>query len=342
VTPTPVQVWSGLTTIYIVWGSTYLAIRVMVETVPPALGAGSRFLIAGALLYAALLARRGRAALRITRREAGAAAIVGTLLAAGGNGLVTVAERNVPSGLAALLVGSIPFWVIVLRAALGEDVGRRAPLGVAAGFAGVALLLLPASPPGGANALGIALMLLAAFLWACGTVASPRIGLPRDPLVSTAIQMLAGGAVMVAGGLIAGEASRFDLAAFSAKSTIAFAYLITIGSVLAYSVYGWLLQNVPVQKVATYAYVNPVIAVVLGALILSEEVTPPTIAGATMIVGAVAFIVRAQAPPPAAVDRLGGEWQTRPQPPSEPAPSAGATATGSSPSDAAARPTSPS
>jgi drug/metabolite transporter (DMT)-like permease len=336
-------VWGGLATIYVVWGSTYLAIRVMVETMPPGLGGGVRFVLAGALLAGALAARRGRGALAVTPREALAAGVVGTLLCAGGNGIVTVAERDVPSGLAALLVGSIPLWVIVLRAGLGESVGRRAPLGVAAGFAGVALLLLPARPPGGANALGIGLMLVAAFFWACGTVASPRIGLPRDPLVSTTLQMLIGGLVLGCGGLLAGEGSRVDVAAFSANSVLAFAYLVIVGSLIAYSVYAWLLQNVPLQKVATYAYVNPVIAVVLGALVLSEEVTGWTIAGAAVIVTSVAFIVRRQGTE-APARPAGSVAGACPDPhlPSAPVPSAGATRTASSRSGAAARPTSPS
>jgi drug/metabolite transporter (DMT)-like permease len=335
VTPSRLQVWSGLAAIYVIWGSTYLAIRVMVETVPAGLGAGLRFLIAGALLGSILMVRRGRSAMAVSGREAAAAGVVGVLLAAGGNGLVTVAERDVPSGLAALLVGAMPLWVIVLRALLHEPPTRRAAFGVAAGFAGVALLLLPAKPPGGASTLGIVLLLVAPFLWACGTVASPRIGLPRDPLVSTTIQMLAGGAVLVAGGLIAGETSEFDLGSFSGNSWAAFAYLVVIGSVVAFSVYAWLLQNVPVQTVATYAYVNPVIAVILGAVILNEEVTPWTIAGATVIVTSVAFIVRARQPgsgpgdgEPEAAGTVEAPWQARPLPRSEPARSAGATPTG--------------
>ena len=170
-------------------------------------------------------------------------------------------------------------------------------------------------------------MLVAAFSWACGTVASPRIGLPRDPLVSTAVQMLIGGTVLAAGGLVAGEGSRVDASSFSADSILAFVYLVTIGSILAFSVYAWLLQNVPVQKVSTYAYVNPVIAVVLGALILSEGVTAWTVAGATVIVASVAFIVRSQAPAPEA-DTVQDPWEAPPLPPSEQAPSAGTTATG--------------
>jgi drug/metabolite transporter (DMT)-like permease len=294
------QVWAGLATIYIVWGSTYLAIRVMVETVPPLLGAGLRFLLAGAMLLGTLAARRGPAAVRISRPAVGASAVVGTLLLFGGNGLVTVAERHVPSGLAALLIASVPLWVVVLRALARDRASRAMLLGVLAGFAGVAILMLPGSRPSGASAGGALLCLLAAGCWASGSFASTRLPLPADPLISTGWQMVIGGALMTAIGLGAGEAADVHAGQLSARSAWAFAYLVVAGSLLAFTAYAWLLQHAPISQVATYAYVNPVVAVVLGWVILGEDLTPATLLGAAVIVASVAWTVRPETGPPRA------------------------------------------
>jgi drug/metabolite transporter (DMT)-like permease len=289
------KVWAGLWTIYVIWGSTYLAIRIMVRTVPPLLGAGLRFAVAGAVMLAVLRVRRGP--LRITRRQLVSAAIVGTLLAAGGNGLVTIAEQDVPSSLAALLIASVPLWVVVLRALLGEHPGRATFVGVAVGFVGVALLLLPGEQPAGVSLAGLLLVVVAAISWATGSVASSRVDLPDDPLVSTGYQMTIAGLLMVVAGLVAGELGDIDWGGLSAESLGAFAYLILIGSIVAYSAYTWLLQHAPVSRVSTYAYVNPVIAVFLGWIVLSEQITAVTLVGAAVIVASVAFIVRHEAAP---------------------------------------------
>jgi drug/metabolite transporter (DMT)-like permease len=294
--PTPLaapawKVWAGLWTIYVIWGSTYLAIRIMVRTVPPLLGAGLRFAIAGGVMLAVLRVRRGPR--RITRRQLVSAAIVGTLLAAGGNGLVTVAEQDVPSSLAALLIASVPLWVVVLRALLGEHPGRATLVG----FSGVALLLLPGEQPAGVSIAGLLLVVVAAISWATGSVASSRVDLPADPLVSTGYQMTIAGFLMVAAGAVAGELGDIHWGGLSAESLWAFAYLIFIGSIVAYSAYTWLLQHAPVSRVSTYAYVNPVIAVFLGWIVLSEKITVLTLVGAAVIVASVAFIVRHEAAP---------------------------------------------
>ena len=291
----PWKVWAGLWTIYVIWGSTYLAIRIMVRTVPPLLGAGLRFAVAGALMLAVLRVRRG--SLRVTRRQLLSAAVVGTLLAAGGNGLVTVAEQEVPSSLAALLIASVPLWVVLLRGLIGERPGRATLAGVAIGFVGVALLLLPGGQPRGVSIAGLLLVVVAAASWATGSVASGRADLPGDPLVSTGYQMTIAGVLMVAAGALAGELGDVHWGGLSAESLGAFAYLIFIGSIVAYSAYTWLLQHAPVSRVSTYAYVNPVIAVFLGWIVLSEEITALTLIGAAVIVASVAFIVRHEAAP---------------------------------------------
>jgi drug/metabolite transporter (DMT)-like permease len=293
------QVWSALGVVYVIWGSTYLAIRIMVEDVPPLLGAGVRFLVAGAAVLAFLAARRR--SVRVSRRALGSAALVGILLLAGGNGVVTVAERNVPSGLAALLVASVPLWVVIMRVTVDRDRIHRGTLaGVAVGFCGLGLLLLPGSRPADATTAGVILVLIAACSWAAGSFLSPRLALPRDPLLSTGWQMVFGGAVLLAGALLAGEPGRLHLAQTSAKSLLALAYLVTAGSWVAFSAYAWLLQNVPISKVATYAYVNPLVAVLLGWAVLGEQLGVGTLAGAGLVVASVAAIVtRESAPGPA-------------------------------------------
>jgi drug/metabolite transporter (DMT)-like permease len=284
-------VWLALGTVYLVWGSTYLGIRVVVETMPPMLGAAARFVTAGALLLAVLAARRGPAAVRPTREQLRSALVVGSLLM-GANAVISVAETAVPSGLAALLVASVPLWVILLRRASGD---RPAPATIAAvlvGFAGVALLLRPGEQSGDATVLGLLTVLAGAAMWASGAFTSTRIRLPGDPLVSTGWQMLLGGLACAVGGLARGELATVDPAAFSTRSIVALAYLVVFGSWVAFTAFAWLLQNAPISRVATYAFVNPVVAIVLGALVLDEVVTPVTLVGAAIIVVTVALVVR--------------------------------------------------
>ena len=279
-----VAVWANLASVYVIWGSTYLAIRVLVRTVPPLYGAGARFVVAGVLMLAFL----GRRSLRVNRRELLACAVIGTLLAGGGNGLVTVAEQDVPSGLAAVLIASVPLWIVVFRAIVSDRVPRATLFGVLAGFAGVALLLLPGNRPSGVP-LGPSLVIIAAAVsWGFGSFISPSIGLPRDGLVTTGWQMLFGGLVLMLSGAIAGE----HVGTPSAESIWAWVYLVAIGALVAYTSYTWLLRNAPIQLVSTYAYVNPVVAVILGALILNESVGLVTVLGTGVIVASVAVIVR--------------------------------------------------
>jgi drug/metabolite transporter (DMT)-like permease len=291
------MVWAALWVIYIVWGSTYLAIRVTVETLPPFLSAGSRFLVAGVIVFAFLAVRKGLAAIRLTGREIAASALVGAALLFGGNGLVSLAEQEVSSSLAALIIASVPLWVVLLRSLTGEKVSRGTLVGVAIGFAGVAMLVLPGTGADGAGLAGVLTLVVASASWASGSFFSSRLPLPRNPFVSTAAQMVLGGLVLLVAGTLSGELSGLDVSEFSGASIGAFAYLVTVGSLFAFTAYVWLLQNAPISKVATYAYVNPVIAIFLGWLILSESITTNILIGAAVIVSSVAFIVSKESAP---------------------------------------------
>jgi drug/metabolite transporter (DMT)-like permease len=288
--------WTALGIVYVIWGSTYLAIRVMVETVPPLLGAGVRFTVAGGVLIAVLALRHGAPVLRPGRRELLGALLIGMLLP-GANAVVTVAEQDVPSGLAALLIASVPLWVIVLRKLARERVRPATLAAVLVGFAGLALLLNPGEAAGEAKLGGLLTVIAAAVMWASGSFASRRVPLPRLPLASTGWQMLLGGLVTTTAGLIAGESGDAHLSEFSARSVVAFAYLVVFGSWVAFTAYAWLLQNVALSKVSTYAYVNPVVAIFLGWLILDERVTTVTFVAAGVIVASVALVVRSEARP---------------------------------------------
>jgi drug/metabolite transporter (DMT)-like permease len=285
-----VREWTNLWIVYIVWGSTYLAIALMVETMPPLLSAGARFTIVGLLVLPFVALRRGVAAIRPTRANLLSAGFVGLMLP-GANAVLSVAEKTVPSGLAALLVGSIPLWVMVLRMLAGERLTARSVGALLLGFAGLALVV---KPSGGASIAGPLVCVGAALMWATGSFASPRIQLPKDSLVSIGYQSLLGGLVIIAAGAIGGELGDFHPSAWSLRSILGLVYLITFGSLLAYTAYTWLLQNVPIGKVSTYAYVNPVVAIVLGWLINGESISISMIVGAAIIVASVALVIRVE------------------------------------------------
>ncbi|MFL5845664.1 MAG: EamA family transporter [Solirubrobacteraceae bacterium] len=289
------RVWAALGAVYLIWGSTYLAIRVMVETVPALLGAGIRFVLAGVLLLALLAIRGGARRVVLDRRMLLRVALVGTLLAAGGNGLVTIAEKNVPSALAALIVASTPLWIVVFRSVFHDRPATTTLAGVALGFLGVALLLLPGNRPDGVELLPTLVIVLAAVSWGFGSFLSQRMTMPGDPLVSTGWQMLAGGVVLMIVAVPTGEYGEFDVGEFSGDSIWALIFLVVVGSLVAYSAYTWLLQSAPISQVATYAYVNPMVAVLLGWLILDEHIPPMMLVASVVIVAAVATIVRNEA-----------------------------------------------
>jgi drug/metabolite transporter (DMT)-like permease len=277
-----------------VWGSTYLAIKYTVAGLPPFLAMGCRFLLAGCLLLLVVLATRGRTALRATRAQLGTAVACGLLMLVGGNGLVAVAEQYVDSGLAALLIAATPLWVVVLRTLLGDRPALTTVGGLVLGIVGVAVLLRPGF--GGEHGLGpLLLVCLCSLLWSIGTVLATRRPLPPDPFSTTVVEMAAGGATMVALGSIGGEWGRLDLGAVDASSWLAFGYLVVVGSAVAYSAYVWLLARAPISLVTTYAYVNPAVAVALGAVFLSEPLTTPVLVGGGVIIVAVAVVISTEA-----------------------------------------------
>ncbi len=293
-TASSAMIWSALAIVYVVWGSTYLGIRVVVEAeIPPMLGMASRFLVAAGLLALILGVKSGWRRLRITRREAFGAVVVGLLLLAFGNGAVAIAEQTVPSGLAALLVAAVPLWLMMLRVGGGERPRALTWAGVLIGFAGVAVLALSGGDTS-AKPLSIAILVVGTISWATGSRFSPRLGLPKDPLVAALYEMLFGGTAMVLLGILRGEPGRLHLDRIHGSGWFALGYLILFGSLLAYSAYAYLLANAPISLISTYAYVNPAVAVLLGWLILSEPLTWQILAGGAVIISGVALVVSAE------------------------------------------------
>jgi drug/metabolite transporter (DMT)-like permease len=284
----------ALLTVYLVWGSTYLAIKYAVAGLPPFLAMGVRFLLAGTVLMLAVLALRGRAAFRITRPQLLTAAVCGLFLLVGGNGVVAVAEQDVDSGLAALLIAGTPLWVVLLRAVLRDRPSVATVAGLLLGLTGVAVLLLP-GVRGAADLGPLLLVCLSSVLWSCGTVLATRRPVPADPFVTSVVQMAAGGAGLVVLGSLGGEWGRLDLAATPASSWIAFGYLVLVGSCIGYSAYVWLLARAPLSLATTYAYVNPAVAVALGALFRSEPLTSNVLVGGSLIIAAVAWVITSEA-----------------------------------------------
>jgi drug/metabolite transporter (DMT)-like permease len=298
--------------VYVLWGSTYLAIRFGVETLPPFLMAGTRHLTAGLLLYGWL---RLRGFPRPEPRHWKNAILIGGLLLLGGNGLVTWAELRVPSGLAALIVSSVPIWMAILEGLQSRRRPRAAVVaGLLLGIGGIALLVVPGrfGGNGHVDALGAAALLTAALCWSCGSLLARRAALPSSILTATAMQMIGGGTLLWIAGLLFGEGARLNLSAVSAKSALSLAYLVVFGSLVGFSAYVWLLKVSTPARVSTYAYVNPIVAVLLGAALAGEPVTLRVMLSALVIIGAVALIIAARSRPPLAAVR-GEEPDTRPQ-----------------------------
>jgi drug/metabolite transporter (DMT)-like permease len=287
-----VRIWLALITIYIVWGSTYLAIRFAVETMPPFLMAAIRFLIAGGILF---IWRKLAGDKRPSKIEWRSAAIVGLLLLTGGNGSVVWAEQRVASGVAALLVGSAPLWMVTIDAIRpgGHKANLQTWAGVIIGFMGIMILISPWNMANNSQTLdifGVAALLLGGFLWAVGSLYSRSATLPGSPLLGTGMEMLAGGAGLLVLGTITGEWGRLDISTISARSIWGLVYLILFGALIGYSAYTWLLRNAPTPLVSTYAYVNPLVAIFLGSMLAAEPLTPKILIAALVVVGSVAII----------------------------------------------------
>ncbi|HEU5421726.1 MAG TPA: EamA family transporter [Streptosporangiaceae bacterium] len=303
--------WAALIAVYLVWGSTYLAIRVGVRDIPPGMLAGVRYLVAGAILYP-VAARTGGAELRGSdrpgRREWLGSALVGLLLLVIGNGGVTLAEKSLPSGLAAVLVATVPLWMVVFAVPVQRQrVTLRAAAGLVAGLAGVAVLVGGGSAGGHAGA--IVVVLAAAASWGLGSVISRRLRLPRRALLAAAMEMLAAGVVLLIVAAVTGEAGQAHWGSVSAGSWAALAWLVIPGSILAFTAYGYALAHLPLATVSTYAYVNPVVAVVLGVIVLSERLTLREALGALLVVVSVAITLYRPARPasPARTDQAGDD-----------------------------------
>jgi drug/metabolite transporter (DMT)-like permease len=292
----PLAIWLGLLTLYFVWGSTYLGIRIAVESIPAFLMGAARFLVAGGLLLAWTALREGPGALRISRRELRDSLVVGIALLGGGMGMVALAEQTVPSGITALLIALMPAWVAVLgRVFFGERLPTVVIVGIVVGLVGVAILVAPTGGNLSLDPGGLAAVLLSPISWATGSLyATHRARQPGRPLVATGLQMLGGALALAVASLATGEVARFSPTAVSSDSAWALAYLVTIGSLVGYTTYVWLLRVAPLPKIATYAYVNPVVAFILGALLLAEPISPRTVVAAVVIVAAVALIVTAR------------------------------------------------
>lgn len=287
------HVWIALLVVYVVWGSTYFGIKVAVDTIPPLLAAGSRFFVA-ALLLGSILAWRGTS-LRITRRELGASAVAGGLLLGLGVGLVHVAETRIDSSVAAMIAGTVPLQIIVLRLIAGENPARATRLSTLTGLIGLGLVVAPGLGAG-STALGLAVMISASMSWTLGSFLSKRLSLPGDPFVASVYEMAFGGGLLLLGAAAFGEYGDLGSGTFALASVLAWAYLVVMGSLVGFTAYAWLLRVAPISLVVTHQYVNPLVAIALGMAFLGERPSPWTLAGAGLVIGAVYVAIRAEFP----------------------------------------------
>ena len=284
---------AALLVVYVVWGSTYLGIRIVVEEADPLTSMGLRYAVAGLILGVVLALRSGVSRLAITRRELVGCAVLGLLLPLLGNGMVAVAESNgATSGYTALLIAVTPLAIVVFRTIEHDRPRTMTLVGVLVGFAGLAVLVLLGRGETDSVPLGPALLVLfAGTCWALGSYVQPRLWLPRDAFVIAVYEMVLGGLMLTASGVAVGQEVSLD---HSSRTLLALGYLVVFGSVLAFTAYVWLIANAPISLVATYAYVNPVVAVLLGWLILGERLTVPMLVGGTIVVAAVAVVITSE------------------------------------------------
>ncbi len=287
------KIWIALLAVYTVWGSTYLAIHFTVETIPPFLSAGLRFLISGAILY---IWRRAAGDALPTPRQWRATAIVGILLLLGGNAVLSFAEQWIASGIAALIIGTVPIWLVVIEALRPGGVRPTlwSIIGLLIGFGGIYLLIGPTDLDGRLqyDTIGIMTVIAASFFWSLGSIYSRSADLPPSTLMATGAEMLTGGLAILAVSGLTGEWSDFHLTAVAPSSWLGLAYLITFGSLIGFVSYGWLLKNAPVSLVATYAYVNPLVAVFLGAWLADETLNARILIAGLVIISSVVLINR--------------------------------------------------
>jgi drug/metabolite transporter (DMT)-like permease len=295
--PSRLLILAAFAALYVIWGSTYLAILFAIETIPPLLMAGTRFLLAGFIMYAIA---RAQGAPHGSLANWRTALIIGACLLLGGNGGVTLAEQYVPSGLASVMVATVPIYIALLAWWSGIA-PRPAPivwLGLAGGFAGVAILLGPAlkfSPDESKHpGIGMIILLFSSFIWSAGSIYSRKAKSASPPLLLAGQQMICGGALLTLVGLFMGEHHRFDASRISLLSIGAFVYLVIIGALVGYTAYIFLLRHCEPAKVATYAYVNPIVAVLLGALFAGETLSARTVLAAGLIIGSVALVITVQ------------------------------------------------
>jgi drug/metabolite transporter (DMT)-like permease len=286
------RIWLALITLYIAWGTTYLAIRYAVETIPPFFMTGTRFLVAGLILY---IWRRMAGDSAPNRLQWRSAIIIGSFLLVGGVGGVSLAERYIPSGIAALIVAAIPLWIVIIEALRpgGSRPTWQSIAGVLIGMAGIAILVDTGSASTqqpGYSLLGIVIVLLAALSWSVGSIYSREAKLPASPLLGTGMELLAGAAGSYIVGLLTGELRQLDLPAISLRSLSGLGYLIVVGSLIGFVCYTWLLRVAPTPLVVTYAYVNPLVAVFLGSLIAGEALTTGLLIAAPLILLSIALI----------------------------------------------------
>lgn len=292
----PLAVWAGILVLYVVWGSTYLGMKLAMDSLPPFMMGFLRFVPAG-LLLAGGVALRHRGALPMpTLAGVRDSSIVGLALLLGGTGLVAWGEQTIPTGIAALLIGLVPMWLAIFgRVLFGDRVPVLAAAGIGVGLVGVAILAWPTGGVGALDPAGLAALVASPMFWTLGTLyATKKAVQPAPALFATGIQMIAGGLGFLVAALLTGQATGFDPATVSGTSWFGIGYLIFVGSLVGFTTYAWLLTVAPVGRIATYAYVNPVVAVFLGWLILGEPLTLRTIVASAVIVAAVALIVTAR------------------------------------------------
>ena len=290
----PMALAVGLGAVYLIWGSTYLGNRMALDSIPPLVATSARFLAAALLLFAVAALWRGPAGLLLPRRQWTGVGASGLLMVGAGSALLALGQQYVPTGLTSLLVAGMPLWVLVLRLVVGPRPSSLAVVGVLGGVVGLALLF--AVPTQGWHLGGMLLVVLSTMVWALGSTLSQRLRMPADHLVGTGWQMLVGGLAVAVASVASGELSGFRLSEVTGRSWLAWTYLMLVSTVVGFSVYTWLLRNAPIQLASTYAYVNPVVAVLLGMMVLDESLSGRQVLAGAVVLASVALVIARERP----------------------------------------------